>query len=233
MPIENQIRNLQEPDSLILAWHSKGYKRFVIGELKRQEEGATLTYFPDSASFKEAKKKGFEPIIVFRKPETTYSEGVMEYFMSRITRREREDFDLYLSTLAINPSDKDKISDFALLGYGEGRLPSDGFQVINSYKNVVPPVEFVTEVAGLQFGDVKINNLQLGQSVNFVPEPNNPHDPKAVKVEVDSVKLGYINRIQSRAILSWINNGHNIQGIVFRKNGRPSAPRIYIFIEVV
>jgi len=232
MPIENYIRNLQEPDSLLLAWHCKGYKRFIVGELKRQGEGATLTYFPDSASFKEAKKKGFKPIIVFRKPEFIYSEGVLDYFMSRVTRREREDFDLYLSTLAINPADKDKISDFALLGYGEARLPSDGFQVINSYEHTVPPVEFVSEVAGIQFGDVNINNLKLGQSVNLVPEPDNLYDSNAVKIEVDSDKLGYINRVQCRAILSWINNGYNIHGTVFRKNGRPSAPRIYIFITV-
>ncbi|MBL4748332.1 MAG: hypothetical protein JKY17_06070 [Magnetovibrio sp.] len=154
--------------------------------------------------------------------------------MSRITSRERSDFDLYLQTLGIPPERKGKISDFALLGYGEGRLPSDGYHVVNPYTEIEPPVEFVTEVADLTVGAFtkRMDDVMPGQEISLLCEPGNQHDKNAVRIDLNGEKLGYINRIQALSVTQWINNGHEVKGVIFRKNGLPSAPRVFAFLEV-
>ncbi len=232
---DNRINHLQEPKRLCLAWNVPGMMRCVVGELVLEEDAnVTLRYFPDSSDFKTAKEKGMDLLPAFPEPSLEYSSGVMEFFMSRITSRKRTDFDLYLKSLGIDPAQQEQISDFALLGYGEGRLPSDGFHVVNDYAETSPPVEFLTEAAGLSYGAYvdRIDEVTLNQTVRFDPEPDNAHDPNAVAIKLNDLKLGYINRIQAPAVGRWIEQGFNVQGTIFRKNGLSSAPRVFVFMEV-
>lgn len=231
---DRRITHFVEPQRLFLAWNEQGMSRHVVGELVRAEnELVTLRYFPESNNFKNAEKAGFTPIPAFRRADREYSNNVMDFFMSRITSRKRSDFELYLQTLGIAPEYKDTISDFALLGYGEGRLPSDGYHVVNAYSDIDPPVEFVTEVAGLSYGSFthRMDNITPGQKVTFCLEPHNPQDENAVRIDMNNEKLGYINRIQAPSVKRWLDHGSTIQGEVFRKNGLPSAPRIFVFLE--
>jgi len=230
--MKNIIQHLVEPKRLILAWNQAGRSRYAIGELVRTEDTVLLRYHPNSDDFQKALDKGMHPLIAFRKENQEYAKGVMDFFMSRITSRKREDFDLYLETLGIDPSDKDKISDFALLGYGEARLPNDGFHVVNDYADNETPVEFVTELSGVQYGDYaqgrsQISNLTLEMPLSITHEPENNHDPNAVYIHNDGKKIGYINRIQAKTVTRWIQQGKTIQVTLHRKNGRPSAPRLF------
>jgi len=210
-------------------------RRLVVGELVLENDGnVTLRYFPESQDFQAASDNGMNTLPLFRKSNIEYSTNVMEFFMSRITSRKRSDFELYLQSLGINPIQKQQISDFALLSYGEGRLPSDGFHVVNDYANISPPVEFVTEVAGIRYGEYqnRTGEITLGQVVQFDTEPDNEHDPNAVAIKITDLKLGYLNRIQAPAVGHWIEQGHNVKGTIFRKNGLPSMPRLFVFLEV-
>lgn len=232
---DNRISHLQEPKRLCLAWNVAGMMRRVVGELELENDGnVTLRYFPDSSDFKTAEEKGMDLLPAFEEPTLEYSTSVLEFFMSRITSRKRTDFNLYLQSLGIDPAQQEQISDFALLGYGEGRLPSDGFHVVNDYAETSPPVEFLTEAAGLSYGAYvgRMEEVALNQTVRFDPEPDNEHAPNAVAIKLNDLKLGYINRIQAPAAGRWIEQGLNVQGTIFRKNGLPSAPRVFVFMEV-
>ena len=229
----NRITHLQNPTRLCLAWGERGRKRYPVGELTCGEgDTVTLRYFPDTPEFDEAKERGFLPIPAFRDENRDHSVNVMDYFMSRITSRERGDFDLYLETLGIDPSDKGGISDFALLGYGEGRLPGDGYHVINPYDEATPPLEFVTEVADLAHGEFSDERISVGEKVDLLPEPENEADENAVRMEIDGRKIGYVNRIQAPAVRRWMDQGCALSGSVFRTNGLPSGPRVFVFLEV-
>jgi hypothetical protein len=229
----NRITHLQNPTRLCLVWNQRAMTRYRIGELTCGEDGnVTLRYLAGTPEFNEAKEHGFSPILAFRDEDETHSLNVMDYFMSRITSRERGDFDLYLQTLGIDPSNKDGISNFALLGYGEGRLPGDGYHVVNPYEDATAPLEFVTEVAGLHFGVISIDQIGVDETVVLVAEPKNKADANAVRMEIGGRKLGYVNRIQAPAVKGWMERGHIVSGSVFRTNGLPSGPRVFVFLEV-
>jgi len=124
-----------------------------------------------------------------------------------------------------------------LLGYGEGRLPNDGFHVVNDYADHTPPVEFVTELSGIQYGDYAqnfnaLNDLTIGMPLSVQHEPNNPHDPNAVFIHHNDQKIGYINRIQAKTLSRWIKAGRTLKATLHRKNGRPTDPRIFVFLSV-
>ena len=231
---KNRITHLHEPSTLMLVWTKPGLKRYVVGKVQKTSSGVELSYYPHSNDYQEAGAHGFAPLPAFRKPDQVYYDGVMGYFMSRVTRRDRPDFDLYVQTLGLNPDSVKKLSDFALLGYAEGALPSDGYRVINDYSGMNPPLEFVTEVAGLQYGECNSDDLisHVGSSVNFVREPDNEHDNNAVRIEVDQIQLGYINRVQAPMIVKWLDEGYSLSGVVYRKNGRPSTPRMFVFVVI-
>ena len=231
---DNRIKNLQESTVLTLAWNIRGKTRFSIGELERIGGEAVLRYFPESEDFKKAQEMGFEPLRGFSDPSREYREDVLDYFMSRITSRERDDFDLYLQTLGINPDNANQISDFALLGYGEARLPSDGFQVINSYENSIPPLQFVTEVAATAHCEVDITTLEINidDEVIFERDFNNPVDSCAIRLISGENHIGFVNRIQAKTMCSWIDQGYTVSGNIFRKNGRPSEPRYFVFVQI-
>ncbi len=232
---ENKIVHLQEPRHLCLVWSVPNAQRYIVGQLARGEnESVSLKYFPKMQSYKEARKKKFVPIDAFPDEKVTYSVGVMDYFMSRVTRRTRNDFGIYLKSLGLDPADQSNISDFALLGYGEGRLPSDGYQVINDYAEASPPLEFSTEIAGLSYGDYsqRLDEVVLGQDVSLVREPDNPADDNAVQLMLSDRKLGYVNRVQAPSVTKWIREGFDVRGTIFRRNGLPTAPRIFLFLEI-
>ena len=230
----NRIQNIQEPTILKLVWNVRGKTRFIVGELENLKGEVILRYFPTSNDYNRAVEKGFEPLRGFMNPQKEYREGVMDYFMSRITSRDRDDFGLYLETLGFEPNMGDAISDFALLGYGEGRLPSDGFQVINSFEDAMPAFEFVTEVAATMHcdtNDISID-FKFEDPVELVREPDNRFDEFAIKVIINKCHLGYINRIQAKTICTLMDQGHVVSSQLYRKNGRASAPRYFIFVNV-
>lgn len=52
-------------------------------------------------------------------------------------------------------------------------------------------------VAGLQFYNVDLNLLRRGDVVELVPEPENAHDDKAIKLVVHGRQIGHVPREQT------------------------------------
>lgn len=229
------IEHLIEPERLLLSWQAQEStmrSRYIIGELVRKADDFILNYFKDSADYVEATQHGFNGYPAFMRSESSsYDNQVLEAFTRRLPPRNRSDFYRYLELRGINP-DAD-ISDFALLGYAGAKLPDDGFELVHPFENVATPFEFITEIAGFRHNSVlSPDNINLGDTVNFVPEPNNEHDSHAIRVDLNGNKLGYIDRGRLSLLQSYIDCGCDISATINRKNGTAERPLIYIYITI-
>lgn len=67
-------------------------------------------------------------------------------------------------------------------------------------------------IAGLQYYEVLEvwKNLEIGQTLELIPEPNNRYDEHAVIVAFDGKKLGYLPRSQNKVVSKILQAGHNI-----------------------
>ncbi len=227
------IEHLIEPDRLLLSWQaleSKNRSRFVVGELVRESDRTVLRYFKDTEDFKQACEYGFSGYPAFRIKDNiqTYDNQVLEAFTRRIPPRSRSDFFRYLKLRGLNPDLS--ISDFALLGYAGARLPDDGFELVHPFDHASGPFELITEVAGFRHeAEIPAEDVQIGEQVQFIPQPDNRYDSQAIGIELNGRKLGYVDRGRLTLFHRHLKAGHHISGEIARKNGTPERPLIYIY----
>ena len=71
----------------------------------------------------------------------------------------------------------------------------------------------VSLTAGLRYHDAKAvwGELQVGDRLALVREPDNPYDANAVRVEWNGHKLGYIPRTENQAVARQIDRGNPLQ----------------------
>lgn len=67
-------------------------------------------------------------------------------------------------------------------------------------------------VAGFQYhqGEAIWPLLAVGASLSLVREPDNAHDPRAVRVDWQGQKLGYVPRIDNAAASHLLDAGHGL-----------------------
>ena len=84
-------------------------------------------------------------------------------------------------------------------------------------------IRFYCAVSGESFYQENIRRVAaVGKDVDLVPEPENPHDKNAVRVDVDGLQIGYIPRDKAeqawaedwKAIIAAVNSGSKATGIV-------------------
>jgi hypothetical protein len=150
--------------------------------------------------------------------------------MRRLPSRRRADFPMYLEQHGLSAAAQ--FSDFVLLGYTGARLPSDGFSIVPQFPLGLERCDYVAEVAGLRHvfrGDV--SSIRVGSAVTFVPEPENKFDPDAVAIHLGPVKLGYVNRALRQSFNEWLRL-RTVRGTIWRINGQPEHPLIFVRVEV-
>ncbi|MBS0228056.1 MAG: HIRAN domain-containing protein [Proteobacteria bacterium] len=64
-------------------------------------------------------------------------------------------------------------------------------------------------VAGFQYGQGEdvLDDLQIGDVLRLVREPDNPHDQRAVRIEWNRKKLGYVPRAENAALAQALDRG--------------------------
>lgn len=88
------------------------------------------------------------------------------------------------------------------------------------------PVEVVGESHANPDGTPRqsiISRISVGEDIRLVPEPDNPHDPKAVAVHHRAGQIGYISR-ERRWIWERIDRGQQLSARVHAINARRGAP---------
>lgn len=84
-------------------------------------------------------------------------------------------------------------------------------------------------VAGFQYhqGEAVWANLQVGESVSLVREPDNAFDPRAVRIDWQGHKLGYVPRIDNAAVSHLLDHGQGVTAeIVFMRESDNPWDRI-------
>jgi hypothetical protein len=80
--------------------------------------------------------------------------------------------------------------------------------------------------AGSHFAD-----MQLGEALTLVREPDNPYDVNAVRVEWHGEKLGYLPRRENRAVAAEMDRGGQVKARIAALKKHPN-PRLRLLIEV-
>ncbi|MEO5371956.1 MAG: HIRAN domain-containing protein [Magnetococcus sp. DMHC-1] len=237
--MKRMIRHIIEPERLFLAWQapdgtSHDRTRRKVAEITPDDSGIViLRYLKDSEDFVKACLAGFTGYPAFPLGQDQYASGVLETFMRRLPPMKRRDYHDFMRLWRLDPAIS--ISSLAMLGYVGAQLPGDGFSLVHPFDNGKPPFELLEEVAGFRyrenFGRI-LALLHEGQEIQLRAEPDNPHDPKAIRVELpDNRLIGYINKLQAPGLHKWLPN-QNVRCTVDRINGTETRPLVYVFLEV-
>lgn len=229
------IEHLVEPHRLMLYWQARESKmrsRYLVGELVKRDNNVVLVYALNSSELAEAKRLGFRGYPAFPMKQAEHSYQVLEAFARRLPPRSRRDFGRYLELRAI-PADA-TISDFALLGYSGAKLPNDGFELVHPFDNPPEAFEVLIEIAGFRHESlIDVTDLQAGSNVQFVPEPENPVDASAIRIENAGRTLGYVPRGHLDMLHRMLEGGATLEGEVFRINGTSERPLVYILTRIL
>ena len=229
------IEHIVEPEKLLLSWKTsqpgKSRGRMFIAELIRNGDDADLIYLFDSDEFRKAQSLGLKEYTGFSANQRIH-EKVLFTFMKRLPPRSRGDFGKYLGSLRIRMDAK--ISNFALLGYSGAKLPDDDFTVIHTFENGVPPFEFLLHVQGYRYHveQLPFASIKLEQEAIFQAEPENPADPKAIRIVLNGVRAGYVCRGLTESFHKWFAAGYAVNANVERINGTDKLPEIYLYVSV-
>lgn len=225
----NLIEHVFSPKRLLLTWQGQDRAWRVVGELTDRDGVVSFRYLTETDDFAKARDSGFVCYPAFRKPGVIYTEGVMDSFLRRLPPRSRGDFRKFLEQWRLPVTAE--LSDFALLAYVGGKLPTDGFAVVWPLEEMQAPAEVLLEVAGLRYQDVEREDLAIGMPADFVREPDNPKDARAISVLVQGRRIGYVRRQQRDAVSNWLDRYH-VSATLERINGTKERPVVYLFCRV-
>lgn len=226
------IEHTFTPTRLLLVWQAPdGRDRtlLVVGELRDQGGVVSFRYLPDTEDFRKAVDLGFVCYPAFRKHDGEYTDGVMDSFLRRLPPRSRGDFSKFLEQWRLPATAT--LSNFALLAYSGAKLPSDGFSVVWPLEEVKAPGEVLLEVAGFRYQGIDLNELSVGMPVSFVPEPENPKDNMALRIEANGRRIGYVKRLQRDAVVNWLAH-YDVDAFIDRFNGTAERPIVYVFCRL-
>ncbi len=92
-------------------------------------------------------------------------------------------------------------------------------------------------LAGSQYYAVgaQWEQLQVGDRLDLVREPDNRHDPHAVRVEWRGLQLGYVPRADNRAVAAALDAGDRLHARIARLSRHPDPWRrvqFEVYIEL-
>jgi hypothetical protein len=229
--MEHFIQHVQDPERLILAWQAPdamGVRtRFAVGEILHNGGEYRLRYHRGTYDVATATKLGYRGYPAFDLRQAEHRRDIMPAFLRRLPPRSRADFGDYLRNLRLPLTTR--ISDFALLGYSEAKLPGDGFSLVDPLENKVAPAEFLFEIAGYRHQTMRLSVTDLGLPLKVVADPKNVHDPNAIAVHFAGMPIGFVNRLQAQAVGGWLKKGR-LDAVLERINGTPDRPRAFAFV---
>lgn len=73
-------------------------------------------------------------------------------------------------------------------------------------------------LAGFQYyeGRALWAQMKVGDALSLIREPDNPHDPLAVRVEWKGNKLGYVPRRENQAVARQLDHGNPLEARIVR-----------------
>lgn len=237
------IKYLAEPKQLLLAWqapdHLRDRWRWAVGVFDLTGPESNFRYVTADSEFRalnggrgrdELLALGFLGYPAFSMLRPLHTQGVLPTLMRRLPPRSRSDFGAFLALFGFAPDANP--SDFALLSYTGAKLPSDGFSIVDPLDKDTAQADLVTEIAGTRHHLAGERLTAPPEAaVTLTPEPENKFDPAAIRVNLHDKCIGYINRLQSRTLLHWLNT-RSVESSIYRLNGSVESPKVFIFIKI-
>jgi hypothetical protein len=95
----------------------------------------------------------------------------------------------------------------------------------------------ITKLAGVTFSDAQENIKKFGcrdiGSYRLVREPNNPHDPNAIRVELAEFFLGYIPKDKAKDLAPMMDIGRKFLAMFVSRNESPFHDTVGLTVEIV
>lgn len=95
----------------------------------------------------------------------------------------------------------------------------------------------ITKLAGVTFADAQQNIRKFGSrdigSYRLVREPNNTHDPNAIRVELAGLFLGYIPRDIAEKLAPLMDGGRSFLALFVCRNESPFHDTVGLTVEIV
>jgi hypothetical protein len=92
-------------------------------------------------------------------------------------------------------------------------------------------------LAGSQYYAVSAHwaELRVGDALQLIREPDNRHDPYAIRVEWQGQQLGYVPRVNNRALAAALDAGERLSARIAALNRHPDPwrrVRFEVFAEL-
>jgi hypothetical protein len=182
--------------TLYLAWRQPDRRWWPVGRLARDGSEYVFAYTRGAVSAAEA---GFRPLLSFPDLDEVYvSRNLFPVFANRLPHRSRPDYHDFVQWLDLEPAEADPM---VLLARSGGRRETDMFEVF-PVPEPTPAGRYESAffVHGLRHrgpaAEDEARRLHAGDPVVLEPEPENPEDPRALRVSTVArgTHLGFVPR---------------------------------------
>lgn len=204
-------------DYIYLIWkEAETRRRYVVGQLSKNGQ------FEFSYGFevKDAIKKGFKPLISFEDINKVYKSDILfPVFSSRLPDKKRKEIDKILLKYGM-----ERYDEYKLLKRSGARLPIDNLEfidpILDENGNEIKRIFYLAgprHYIGCEGQDcAKAVNLEVGEELKLVLEPENFHDDKAIKIiNAEGIHIGYIPIYYSMRITELLKEECNYKCTVF------------------
>lgn len=212
-------------NNIYLSWRPEiGKTRFILGKIERKENSFIFKYL--SPDLEEAKKLGFNSFPEFPDTKKIYEEKVLEIFSNRLISKDRNDSLKNLNFWKVT----EKNDLFDILGLTQGKLSTDFFEFLAEFP-YKKGFSFITDVAGITHLNLEVNSVLEGDSLKFIPEPENKFDNDAIALFKKKTKIGYIKKIHNRFFKGLTNDKIQINVLRIEKNG--TIKKIFVSVLAI
>lgn len=210
--------NNRKSDFLYLIWKDPQTRRnFTVGKLTRNEK----YFFKYCEENSLAKKCGWRELEAFPEEKTYESETLFPVFSSRLPDPKRRDIKKILEKYDLFTYD-----EYELLRKSSARLPIDTYEFIDPIFPEDSQIQRDFYVMGIRYSSscsgIDCSSLPstfIGDRLKFSPEPENKHDPWAIRVLTQHDEhLGYVPRYYNRAILNRLKMNTSYSCVVLEVN---------------
>lgn len=212
-------------NKIYLCWKKEPHsERFPVGVLSKEDGHYTFKYL----DIKRAQENGFQFYPAFQDTTKTYPNAI-DVFKLRLPSPDRRDYNDFLKYWCAEDFKDDVFSILALTG---ARLATDNFDFIAPHDEV--PAVFYTELAGLFHHKPNLSKVDLKTNIPVLleKEPNNKYDNFAVKVLINGIKIGYIQKIHSTSVFNAIEKGLTVHAIISKIIANGEVRNILLKVEI-
>lgn len=222
---------------LWLVWqNSESRRKYHVGDLLYvQNEGYYFEYSKTNRrhGLSDAIEAGFTGFFAFPDFEKKYfSPFLFHAFSRRIPNKGRPDYQKLLQFYGLD----ENTDEMDILEATKGKMVTDSYELmapilVDSKKELF---QLTTFIEGWQYyeGESVLSTLQEGTSLSFITEPDNIHDPYAVRIESSNgAKLGYVAAVYSEFFTHLLETNTSFSPLIKQVN-KDSISQMKVLISI-